>query len=619
MGCHCNEHCCCDAHSHEHEEFHENKNIMLIRLIAGVLLFAAGIFTEIKLIFLVAYIVLGYDVLIQAFRDIRNIFNENFLMSIASIGAFVIGEYHEAVAVMLFYQIGESLSDYAVGKSKKSISSLMDLRADTARVLRNGEFTAVPCEDVKIGETILVTTGEKVPLDGTIISGSAYFDTSALTGEAKPLLISENENVMSGIINTNSAVRIRVDKIFSESTVSKILELVQDGNKAKSEKFISKFARVYTPIVVLAAILIAIIPTLITGDFHHWIYTAMLFLVVSCPCALVVSVPLTFFAGIGCASKNGILVKGGYVLENLAKTKNMAFDKTGTLTEGKFKVQELRANGIKAEVLEYAAYAEFYSPHPIAKAIVEAYGKSIDTTRISEYKEIAGNGVSALIDGRLVLVGSQKFLSENNIDCKGSPAFSVLVSIDGSFCGGIVVEDRLKTNAKEALGKLRDMGIDISILTGDNKSNAKSVSETLQVSDVYAGLLPQDKVSTLRNLQARGISAFVGDGINDAPVLSCADAGISMGGLGSDAAIEASDVVIMADEIAKIPLAVSIARKTLTIVKQNIWIALGIKLLIMLLGVIGIATMWLAVFADVGVCLLAVVNALRALRIDNSN
>ncbi|MBO5060673.1 MAG: cadmium-translocating P-type ATPase [Clostridia bacterium] len=592
---------------------------MLIRLIAGVLLFAAGIFTEIKLIFLVAYIVLGYDVLIQAFRDIRNIFNENFLMSIASIGAFVIGEYHEAVAVMLFYQIGESLSDYAVGKSKKSISSLMDLRADTARVLRNGEFTAVPCEDVKIGETILVTTGEKVPLDGTIISGSAYFDTSALTGEAKPLLISENENVMSGIINTNSAVRIRVDKIFSESTVSKILELVQDGNKAKSEKFISKFARVYTPIVVLAAILIAIIPTLITGDFHHWIYTAMLFLVVSCPCALVVSVPLTFFAGIGCASKNGILVKGGYVLENLAKTKNMAFDKTGTLTEGKFKVQELRANGIKAEVLEYAAYAEFYSPHPIAKAIVEAYGKSIDTTRISEYKEIAGNGVSALIDGRLVLVGSQKFLSENNIDCKGSPAFSVLVSIDGSFCGGIVVEDRLKTNAKEALGKLRDMGIDISILTGDNKSNAKSVSETLQVSDVYAGLLPQDKVSTLRNLQARGISAFVGDGINDAPVLSCADAGISMGGLGSDAAIEASDVVIMADEIAKIPLAVSIARKTLTIVKQNIWIALGIKLLIMLLGVIGIATMWLAVFADVGVCLLAVVNALRALRIDNSN
>lgn len=607
MSCHCHEHSC--KHTHI-----KGKKLLILRLILGSCLFAAGLITKINIFLFIAYIVLGYDVLYEAVKDIKNIFNENFLMIIATIGAIIIGEYSEAVAVMLFYQIGEALSDYSVNKSKKSITMLMDLHSDTAKVLRNGKYIELPCEDIQVGETIIVCAGEKVPLDGIIKEGSAYFDASALTGESKPILKEQNDEIMSGIINTNSAVKIEVTKIFTDSTVSKILELVNNENKADSEKFITKFAKIYTPIVVIASLIIATIPPIFTGNFSDWIYTALLFLVVSCPCALVVSVPLTFFAGIGCASKNGILIKGGLSLERLAKTKNIAFDKTGTLTEGKFKVQEIRVNGIKQELLEYAAHAEFYSPHPIGAAIIAAYGKEIDTARIAEYKEIAGLGVIAIVDGKKILIGNQSLMKANDIICPPDAKDCVFVAINNRLYGSITVKDRLKNNAKEAIYALSALGVTSQILTGDNKENAQPIAEELNI-DYNYGLLPQDKVCVLKGIKKSGTTAFVGDGINDTPVLSHADVGISMGSIGTDAAIEASDIVIMTDNLEKIPLAIRIARKTFKIATENIWLALGIKFIIMSLSLLHLSPMWLAVFADVGVCLLAILNALRSFKI----
>lgn len=607
MHSHCDEHHCDCCH---HDE--KKKTNLTIRLICGSAIFSVGIFTKSLPLYVLAYIILGYDVVINAVSSIRNLFNENFLMTLATVGAFAIGEYPEAVAVMLFYQIGEALSHTAEGKSKKSIEALMDLKVDRVRVKKDGEFVLLPCEKVEAGETILVTSGERVPLDGIITSGSASFDTSALTGEAEPIRLSENQSVMSGTVNLDSAVEIKTSGTYSESTVAKILELVRTQNKSHSEKFITKFAKIYTPAVVFLAIFIAIVGSITTGDIKRWIYTGLTFLVVSCPCALVVSVPLTFFAGIGRSSKEGILVKGGYALENLAKIQHVAFDKTGTLTKGTFSVQKIISKN--EEILKYAAYAEAYSSHPIGKAIVKKYEQSIDFSLISDFRETAGGGVTANVLGKEVIIGSKLFLENNGILCPDAQRSCVYLGINGGFAGSIYISDSLKSDVHKSLTELKKMKIKTTILTGDSKENTAPIASELE-NDFYFGLLPQDKVSILSKLQKNGKCAFVGDGINDAPVISTADVGISMGGLGSDAAIEASDIVIMTDDISKIPKAVNIARKTVTIATENIIFALGIKLIIMIMGVYGITTMWLSVFADVGVCILAVLNAIRALRI----
>ncbi len=619
MSCHCHDHDCCGhdhGHTHEHEHGHccgreeheeENRLPLIIRLIVGVVLFAAAYFSKITYLYYAAYLVMGYDVLINAVKDIRNIFNECFLMSIATIGAFAIGNNPEAVAVILFYQIGEMLSDYAVDKSKENIGNLMDLRADTANVLKDGKFIPTPCEDVAIGDIIQVSAGEKIPLDGAVTKGTAHIDTSALTGEAVPVSVHDGDSVMSGCINTNSVIEIEVTKAYSDSTASKILELVQSNKKSHSERFITRFSKVYTPIVVISALLIGIIPSLITGDWKTWIYTALTFLVVSCPCALVVSVPLTFFAGLGRASKNGILIKGSNSLEELAGIKTVAFDKTGTLTKGSFEVTRIVTDdGIKAQLLDYAAHVESYSSHPIAKAIVRAYGKDIDSSRITGYEEIAGSGVSAEVDGHQVLIGKAEFAGTKPVNEN-----AVYISVDGNFAGYIVVDDKLKPSAKDTISELKKLGVNSVMLTGDSEQNAKRIAENIGI-PYYAGLLPQDKVEKFKSLRSNSKAAFIGDGINDAPVLSCADVGISMGGIGSDAAIESADAVIMSDDIAKIPSAIKTARRTVMLLRENVTFAIIVKILIMLLGVIGYASMWLAVFADVGVCLLVVLNALRA-------
>lgn len=597
--------CCHEEHGHDCCHTHEdaNRKALIVRLCAGTLLFGIALFTKITWLYYAAYLILGYDVLINAVKDIKNIFNECFLMSIATIGAFAIGEYPEAAAVMLFYQIGELLSDYAVDKSKENIGNLMDLRSDTAHILRNGNVVSVPCQDVEIGETIRVLAGEKIPLDGTITAGNANLDTSALTGEAIPLSVSVGDSVMSGSINSNSVIDITVTKRYSESTATKILDLVKENKKSKTEKFITRFSRIYTPIVVISALLIGIIPSIITGDTARWIYTAMTFLVVSCPCALIVSVPLTFFAGLGRASRKGILVKGSESLENLSKIKSIAFDKTGTLTEGKFTITNISAAIDRQELLKYAAYTEYYSSHPIAKAIVAEYGGDINAEEIFDYKENAGYGVSAMVFGHYVSVGSAKHA---NADAAGKNA--VYVSIDGAYAGSIELGDKIRREAKKALTDLSALKVTAVMLTGDCVSNAERVANILQI-PYHAELLPADKVEKFKQL---GNAAFVGDGINDAPVLSCANVGISMGGIGSDAAIESSDAVIMSDDLSKIPLAVKIARRTMKLLHENIIFALAIKIAVMLLGILGYASMWLAVFADVGVCLLVVLNALRA-------
>lgn len=596
----------CNHHEHHHQHCCGSSNSSTIfRAITALLLFAGGF--KFSILFFLAYIIAGWDVIFKAAKNITkgHVFDENFLMSAATIGALCIKEYPEAVMVMILYQIGEYFQHKAVEKSRHSISELMDIRPDYANLC--GE--KVSPREVKVGDIITVNTGEKIPLDGIVTEGHASLDTSALTGESVPRTVSTGDSVISGCINLNGVLKIKVTKEFGESTVTKILELVEHASskKARTEKFITKFAAYYTPAVVILALMIAFIPPLfITGN---WIERALTFLVISCPCALVISIPLSFFAGIGSASKNGILIKGSNYLELLAKPDTVVFDKTGTLTKGVFKVREIHSD--EPDFLKYAAYAESASSHPIAAAIREAYGQEIPEQ--NNIEEIAGLGIKAIIDGKEILAGSAKLVKTEPINTDGTVVY---VSIDGNYCGYIVIADEVKDDSKETIEKLKTLGIKTVMLTGDSKNTADKVQKKLGVDMAFAELLPEDKVNKLEKIikTAGGSVIFVGDGINDAPVLTRADVGIAMGGLGSDAAIEAADAVIMDDSPSKLITSIKIARKTMRIVKQNIVFALGVKALFLILGGIGIMTMWGAVFADVGVALLAVLNSLRTLR-----
>lgn len=578
-------------------------------------------------IYIISYLIVGLDVLIEAIKNIfkGEVFDENFLMTIATIGAFAIGEYPEAVAVMLFYQVGEMFQSYAVDKSRKSIASLMDIRPDFANIKKNGSIEKVSPDKINIGDIIIVKPGEKVPLDGTIVDGNSMLDTSALTGESVPREVSIGDEVLSGSINQNGLIEIKVTKNFGESTVSKILDLVENASskKSKSENFISKFAKYYTPIVVVIAVLLAIIPPIIfkETEFIQWLYRALTFLVVSCPCALVISIPLGFFGGIGGASKLGVLVKGSNYLEALSKTEIVVFDKTGTLTEGVFEVQKVNSVDItKEDLIKYAAYAESFSNHPIANSLKKAYGKDIENKRISETHELSGLGVNAVVDGNAVFVGNEKLMQEKNIEyIKCNEIGTILyVAINNQFKGTIIISDKIKADAKKAIEKLKKNNVKkIVMLTGDKKAVGESVAKELGLDEVYTELLPNDKVEKVEELMKskseKGKLAFVGDGINDAPVLAISDIGIAMGGLGSDAAIEAADVVLMTDEPSKVVDAIKISKKTLKIVKQNIIFAIAVKILVLILSAIGLSNMWQAVFADVGVSVLAILNALRVL------
>jgi len=580
--------------------------------------------------FTISYIIIGGDIVWKAIRNILRgkVFDENFLMTVATVGAFCIREFPEAVAVMLFYQVGELFQSYAVSQSRRSISELMDIRPDYANlVTESGDTTRVDPEDVKIGDTILVAAGEKIPLDGTVIDGTSMIDTSALTGESVPRDAAVGSDVLSGCVNINGILRIKVTKEYGESTVSKILDLVENASskKSNSENFITKFAAVYTPIVVISALLLAVIPPLVIpgASFEQWLYRALTFLVVSCPCALVISVPLSFFGGIGGASKAGILVKGSNYLEALAKTELVVFDKTGTLTQGVFDVQEIYAKDItKEELLALTAYAESYSNHPISLSLKRAYGKEIDKNRLSNVEEISGHGIIASVDGKVVAAGNSKLMTKLNISYSEDVAIGTVVhvAVDNSYAGYIVISDKVKPDAALAIQTLKAAHVKQTVmLTGDSKSVGEKVAKELQMDQVYTELLPGDKVDKLEELftkkSAKGKLAFVGDGINDAPVLARADIGVAMGGLGSDAAIEAADVVIMTDEPSKLGTAIKISKKTLGIVRQNIIFALAVKIGVLILSAFGLATMWEAVFSDVGVSVIAILNALRALNI----
>lgn len=578
------------------------------------------------ILYLVSYLVIGGDVVKTAVVNITKgqVFDENFLMMIASVGAFLVGESPEAVAVMLFYQVGECFQSYAVNRSRKSITDLMNIKPDYANVIREGVEEEVDPSEVKIGEVVLVKPGEKVPLDGVIIEGNTSLDTVALTGESVPRDANVGDNVLSGCVNISGVIKMRVEKEFGQSTVSKILELVENATdkKSKSENFISKFARYYTPIVVISAVLLATIPPVILSqDLKIWIYRALTFLVTSCPCALVISVPMSFFGGIGGAGRSGILVKGSNYIETISKVDTVVMDKTGTLTKGVFGVQKVVPDGsvIKDELIKMAAFGEAFSNHPIAVSLKDAYGKEIDNTCLNNVKELAGYGVKATYNEKALLVGNYKLMEQEKILCSHADEAGTIVYVayDRNYCGYIVIADELKVDAKEAITKMKACGIkEIVMLTGDAKAVAKEVSENLGISKYYAQLLPDDKVRIFEEIMAKstGKVAFVGDGINDAPVLARADVGIAMGGLGSDAAIEAADIVIMNDEPSKIAKMIAIAKKTLGIVKQNIVFAIGIKVIILVLAAIGLANMWLAVFADVGVAAIAILNAMRTLK-----
>ncbi len=606
--------------------------LVALVLFVGALLCPAGLQEELPILqtilFVLAYLLVGFEVLKKAFRNLLkgHVFDENFLMSVATLGAFGIGELEEAVAVMLFYQVGEFFQSYAVDKSRKSVAALMDIRPDYANVYRNGEIVKVNPDDVNIGEMILVKPGEKVPLDCTVVAGDGMLNTLALTGEATPRHVGENDSVLSGSISIDGTLKLKVDKEFGESTVSKILELVENASsrKSKSENFISKFARYYTPIVVGIAVLLAFVPPLFLGwnTFSTWIYRALSFLVVSCPCALVISIPLSFFAGIGASAKRGILIKGSNYLEALSKTKMIVCDKTGTLTEGVFQVQEVDAIGYSdAELLKFAAYAEYYSNHPISLSLRNAYGKDIDEVRITKNKEFSGKGVESIVDGKKVLVGNEKLMTEKKISITKNEKMGtiVYVAIDGKFAGSIVIADKIKEDAYVAMKRFRDYSIDVVMLTGDRENISQSVANELGITRYHSELLPQQKVELtqkyMNEKEADEKLVFIGDGINDAPVLAYADIGCSMGGLGSDAAIEAADVVIMTDQPSLVADAISISRKTMRIVTENIVFAIAVKVLVLLLSAIGVASMWAAVFADVGVSVIAILNALRILRI----
>ena len=584
-----------------------------------------------KEIYILSYIIVGFEIVLKAIRNILRgkVFDENFLMTIATIGAFVIGEFPEAVAVMLFYQVGELFQSYAVNKSRKSIASLMDIRPDYANLKSNNDINKVSPEDVKIGDIIVVKPGEKIPLDGIVKNGNSMIDTSALTGESVPRDVKENDEVLSGCINESGLLEIEVTKEFGESTVSKILDLVENASnkKSKSENFITKFARYYTPIVVIVAVILAILPPFILkmGEFTDWLYRALTFLVVSCPCALVISIPLGFFGGIGGASKIGILVKGSNYLEALSNTEIVVFDKTGTLTEGVFEVQKVETKNIsKEELIKLSAYAESFSNHPISISLKKAYGKEINRKLISDTSEISGHGVIATVDGRKVAIGNEKLMKEQKVEYTKSIDIGTIlyVAIDNEFAGFIVISDKIKNDSFKTIELLKHNNVRKTVmLTGDRKIVGEDVANKLKIDEVYTDLLPDAKVEKVEELMKEktpnGKLAFVGDGINDAPVLAMSDIGIAMGGLGADSAIEAADIVIMTDEPSKIVSAIKISKKTMRIVKQNIIFALVVKIAVLVLSAIGLSTMWEAVFADVGVSVLAIINSLRALRVKN--
>ena len=610
---------------------------VLIRIIAAVVLLIALAFVPAEgwiqfALYMLPYLVIGYDILKKAVKGIlnRQVFDENFLMAVATIGAIALGDYKEGVAVMLFYQIGELFQSYAVGKSRRNISELMDIRPDYANVEQDGELVQVDPDEVEISTVILVKPGEKIPIDGIVVEGASSLNTSALTGESLPREAKEGDEVISGCINMTGLLKIRTTKEFGESTVSKILELVENSSsrKSRSENFISKFARIYTPAVCYGAVALAFLPPIVRmvfmglpADFGTWIYRALTFLVISCPCALVISIPLSFFAGIGGASKEGVLVKGSNYLETLSQTKYVVFDKTGTMTQGVFEVSGIYPAALsKEEVVEYAACAESYSSHPISKSLQKAYGKEIDKNRVTEVKEISGKGVTAQVDGRLVAAGNGKLMDQLGVPYTvcNEVGTLVYVAVDGRFAGCILISDLLKPHAKEAIAALKNAGVTRTVmLTGDTKRVADAVAAELGIHEVCSELLPADKVSKVEELLARKSGkeklAFVGDGINDAPVLSRADIGIAMGALGSDAAIEAADIVLMDDDPLKIAKAIRISRKCIRIVYENIYFAIGIKVICLILGALGIANMWAAIFADVGVMVIAVLNAIRAL------
>ncbi|WP_347301340.1 heavy metal translocating P-type ATPase [Dolosigranulum savutiense] len=609
----------------------------LWRIIIGAAVLATAVLLNLNnewlqiALFIISYIIVGGDVVKRAVKNIfkGQVFDENFLMSIATIGAFFIGEYPEGVAVMLFYQVGELFQSYAVGKSRKSIASLMDIRPDYANVKKGDELVKVDPDEVQIGDIIVIKAGEKIPLDGKVIEGSSMIDTSALTGESVPREVEVGSDIPSGCININGVITAEVTKEFGESTVSKILDLVENASskKSNSEQFITKFARYYTPVVVIIAVFLAIIPPLVIdgATFSDWIYRALAFLVVSCPCALVISIPLSFFGGIGGASKKGVLVKGSNYLEALAETEIVVFDKTGTLTKGVFNVQEIHPEGVsKEELLELTAHAESYSNHPISLSLKRAYSKEINNGRISDVEEISGHGVIATVDGKKVMAGNIKLMKMMDIPYFKRELIGTIVhvAVNNKYIGYIVIADEVKEDSAQAIKELKAANIKQTVmLTGDNKSIGSKVAKELGLDKVYAELLPADKVEKLEELfsqkSKKGKLAFVGDGINDAPVLARADIGIAMGGLGSDAAIEAADVVIMTDEPSKIATAMKISKKTLKIAHQNIVFAIGIKIIVLILSAFGIATMWAAIFADVGVTIIAVLNAFRALNVKN--
>ncbi len=612
----------------------KNQNYSMGALLLGAAIFFITMFLNVSnhlefILYLISYILLGGDIVLKAIKNILRgkIFDENFLMSVATIGAFAIKQYPEGVAVMLFYKVGESFQSYAVNKSRKSISDLMDIRPDYANLKIENETKKVPPEDININDIIIVKAGEKVPLDGAVVSGKSMIDTSALTGESVPIKVESGSEVLSGSINSNGVLEIKVTKRFEESTVSKILDLVENAssNKAETENFITKFAKYYTPIVVFVALGLAIIPPLLFENnyWFDWIYRALVFLVVSCPCGLVISIPLGFFSGIGASSKSGLLVKGSNYLESLSKTETVVFDKTGTLTKGVFKVTKLKniSDISKEELLEYAAYAEYYSNHPIGVSIVKEYGKDIDKKEIKEYDEISGHGLSVNIKGKKVLAGNAKLMKKENIAYEEVFEIGTIVhiSIDGKYYGYLIISDEIKEDSKQAIEGLREIGVKkLVMLTGDSKKVAEGVAQELNLDYAESELLPDQKVKKVEELykakSKKGVLVFVGDGINDAPVLAIADVGVAMGGLGSDAAIEASDIVIMNDEPSKLINGIKIAKRTQKIVWQNITLALIVKLIVLLLGATGVANMWEAVFADVGVTLIAVLNSIRIMR-----
>ena len=645
---HEHDHCGCHGHCHEHHHEHEHSlREQLVKIVVTVVLLIAAVLIEkhtalttwqLLLVYLVPYLLVGFDTLKEAAEGLAHgeAFNEHFLMSVATIGALCIGflpgaetQFPEAVFVMLFFQIGELFEGYAEGKSRDSIAHLMDIRPDTANVIREGNTLTVSPDEVGVGETIVIRPGEKVPLDGVILEGATALNTVALTGESVPREAAVGDEVISGCVNISGVVKVRTTKSFGESTVSKIIRLVEDAgeHKSKSETFISRFARVYTPVVVLAAIALALLPPLFSGHFATafpvWLYRALLFLVVSCPCALVISVPLTFFGGIGGASRNGILVKGANFMDILAKVDTVVFDKTGTLTHGQFAVEAVHPETLdERQLLHLAAHVEHFSTHPVGAALRDAFpDEATDGCKVSDVEEIAGHGVSAIVDGKRVCVGNAKMMETVGAtwhDCHLTGTV-IHVAVDGVYAGHIVINDKVKADSAEAVSQLRELGVRRTVmLTGDREEVAKDVAGRLSLSEYHAGLLPTEKVDYverfLREKPDGVFLAFVGDGINDAPVLARADVGIAMGGLGSDAAIEAADVVLMDDKPSKIASAIRIARRTLRIARQNVAFAIGVKVAVLLFAAVGLATMWMAVFADVGVTVLAVLNAMRALK-----